>query len=76
MKKSLKKGLKILAFVLLLLLLVAVGGWFYLKSKLLNFEGNYVENTELKEVTIAGFTFLDRNGNGELDVYEDKRKTT
>ena len=76
MKKWIKKGFKILLVLVILIAIVGLGGWFYIKSKVLDFEGEYVENTDLKEMNIQGFTFLDRNGNGKLDIYEDDRRST
>ncbi|MCB0629189.1 MAG: glycoside hydrolase family 3 C-terminal domain-containing protein [Saprospiraceae bacterium] len=75
MKKWLKITLIILGSVLLLAVIAGLGGWLYLKSTFLDFEDDYVENRELKEMTVDGYTFLDRNGNGQLDVYEDDRKS-
>ncbi|MEL7219969.1 MAG: glycoside hydrolase family 3 C-terminal domain-containing protein [Bacteroidota bacterium] len=68
--------LKILGVLLLLLLLAGAGTWWYLNSTLLNFEKDYTENTSISELTIDGYTFLDRNSNGQLDSYEDDRLTT
>lgn len=76
MKKGLKKGVKITAIIVLSILLIALGGWFYIQSKLFDFEGDYVENETIKEITIDGGTFLDRNRNGKLDPYEDPTKST
>jgi beta-glucosidase len=56
--------------------IVGLGGWWYVNSTLLNFEKGYEEKTDIEEITIDGYTFLDRNENGKLDVYEDNRKTT
>ena len=47
----------------------------YVKSTFLTFEKDYPENQNLRELTIDGYTFLDRNGNGKLDIYEDDRKS-
>ncbi len=47
-----------------------------MNSTFLNFEKGYTEKTDIKERTIDGYTFLDRNGNGKLDIYEDSRKNT
>lgn len=47
----------------------------YIKSTFLDFEKDYVENLDIKEITIDGYTFLDRNGNGQLDIYEDDRRS-
>ncbi len=74
MKKGLKITLKVLGILILLLVLAGFGGWWYLKSKFLNFEDDYAQKTEYSELTENGVTFLDRNGNGTLDVYEDSRQ--
>ncbi|MEL7425200.1 MAG: glycoside hydrolase family 3 N-terminal domain-containing protein [Bacteroidota bacterium] len=75
MKKSLKVVLKVLGALLLLSILVGVGVFYHVKSIHFDFEGDYPENQDLQELTIDSYTFVDRNGNGELDVYEDERKT-
>ena len=67
-KRGLKITLKVLGVILVVLILLAVGGWWYLKAKFLGFEGDYKENKDLQEVTLNGFTFLDRNGNGVLEL--------
>lgn len=54
---------------------MGVIGWLYLGSKFLKFEKDCAENRDLKEVTIDDYKFLDRNGNGKLDIYEDDRKS-
>ncbi len=76
MKKGVKKALKILIGLLILILIIGVGGWLYLNSKFMDFEDDYTENPDLVEITIDGFVFLDRNGNEELDTYEDNRRST
>lgn len=76
MKKIVRLSLKILGVIALLLLLAGAGGWWYLNATFLNFEKDYSEQIDLEELTIAGYTFLDRNGNGQLDVYEDSRRAT
>ncbi|UCE69609.1 MAG: hypothetical protein JSW57_01480, partial [Flavobacteriaceae bacterium] len=62
MKKWLKITLIVLASLLVLLLLIGFGGWMYLKSSFLDFEDDYAERKEFSELTIDGYTFLDRNG--------------
>ncbi len=76
MKKGLKIGLKILGGIVLLLLIAGLIGWVYVKSSFLDFEDDYAEKTGFDEITVDGYTFLDRNGNGKLDVYEDARQST
>ena len=74
MKKAWRITLKVLGALLLVLILVGIGGWLYLKSHFVDIEADYVERTDFEEITIEGYTFLDRNANGELDVYEDDRE--
>ena len=76
MKKVLRVSLKILGVIALLSVLAGLGGWWYVSSTFLSFEKNYSEKTEIMELTIDGYTFLDRNENDELDIYEDDRKPT
>ena len=76
MKKWLKKSLLVLGLTLLLLLIAGVVIWTYLHSRFLDFEDDYAENRDFHEITIDGYTYLDRNANGLLDPYEDDRLTT
>ena len=76
MKKVIKIIFIVLGSILVLAIILGVGGWLYLKSTFLNFEKDYVENKDIKEITIDGYTFLDRNGNRQLDIYEDSRRST
>lgn len=76
MKKVLKIALKVLVIIILLAIVAGLGGWWYINSAFLSFENDYAENTDIKELTIDGFTFLDRKGNSKLDIYEDDRKST
>jgi len=75
MKKAIKITLIVLGSILMLIVIAGLGGWMYLKSTFLDFEDDYTENVHIKELTIDGYTFLDRNGNGSLDIYEDDRKS-
>ncbi|MGB5170844.1 MAG: glycoside hydrolase family 3 C-terminal domain-containing protein [Eudoraea sp.] len=76
MKKPINKGLKVLLAIVILILIVAALGYYYLNSTFLNFEKDYSEkNIVTKEININGFTFFDRNNNGKLDVYEDSRES-
>ncbi|WP_372945211.1 glycoside hydrolase family 3 C-terminal domain-containing protein [Muriicola sp.] len=74
MKKGVKTSLKVLGVIVIVLVLLAIGGWLYLRSAFLEFEGDYPENTQINEITVSGHTFRDLNGNGALDVYEDERR--
>ena len=73
MRKIIKPTLIVLASLLVLVLIAGFSGWMYLKAKFLDFEGDYVEQTSFKTLNNSGYTFLDRNANGELDPYEDNR---
>ncbi|UOY05077.1 glycoside hydrolase family 3 C-terminal domain-containing protein [Muricauda sp. SCSIO 64092] len=75
MKKKLFLALKILVGLVLVLVLAGFLGFRYLKSTFFDFEGDYVENKDVSEITVDGHTFLDRNGNDKLDVYEDDRQS-
>ncbi len=72
-----KKFLKIFLIVVvaIVLLFAGAGYWAYNRfdTRYLSFEDDFKENQSIKELTIDGFTFLDRNGNGALDAYEDDR---
>ncbi len=76
MKKALKILLKVVGIIIFLAVISGLGGWWYINSTFLSFEKDYAENIDIKELTIDGYTFLDRNGNGKTDIYEDDRKTT
>lgn len=75
MKRWLKIALSVLGALIGLLLLAGVGGWFWFKGSFLDFEGDYAKDADRKTITIDGYTFVDRNDNGQLDIYEDDRKT-
>lgn len=76
MKKFLKRFLIIVSSLVVLIAIIAFIGWSYIKSSFLTFEKDYAENRTIKELTIEGYTFLDRNGNDQLDDYEDDRKSS
>jgi beta-glucosidase len=75
MKKWIKITLITIGSILLALLIAGFSVWIYFKSTFLDFEKEYAENTNIREITIEGNIFLDRNGNGRLDVYEDDRRS-
>ena len=57
-----------------LLVLLIIGSaitWTYLRSSYLDFEDGYKEQTSFTELNLNGETFLDRNNNGKLDIYEN-----
>ena len=70
--------LRLLKIVGVLLLLIVIAGFLvynYFNKTFLSFEKDYVAQTEFTELTVDGYTFLDRNGNGALDIYEDDRQS-
>lgn len=75
MKRILKITLIIFSSLILLAVILGLIGYNYFSSNFLSFEDDYTEHMQLKELTLEGYTFLDRNGNGELDIYEDGRKS-
>lgn len=75
MKKWLKITLIVLGALLLLLVIAGAGGWIYVKNTFLDFEKKYTEKQDIQELTIDGYTFLDRNDNDQLDLYEDDRRS-
>ncbi len=76
MKKVLKVFLIVLGSLLLLAVMGGLIGWSYVKSTFLDFEDEYVEKKDFQEITVDGYTFLDRNGNGKLDIFEDDRRSS
>jgi beta-glucosidase len=74
-KKWLKWTFIVLAIIIVLVIIAGLVGWLYFNSTLLNFEKDYAENKEIKEMTIDGYTFADRNRNSKLDIYEDDRRS-
>lgn len=74
MRKSIKIILISLGILIVLLLIVGGIGFSILNKKFIDIEKGYAkEKKDFEELTIDGYTFLDRNGNGELDPYEDNR---
>ena len=76
MNKFLKTTLIILGSIVAIAIVGGISGWMYLKSTFFSFEEDYAEKKNFKELTVDGYTFLDRNANGKLDVYEDARAST
>ena len=75
MKKNFKTVLKVLLSFLGLFVILFVIAAIYINTTFLNFEKKYSEkDVPITEITAEGITFLDRNGNGELDIYEDNRQ--
>ncbi len=73
-----KRIFKVTLIVLVVIIILAGGTGFYIfnffNKTYLDFESNYETKPTFKELTVNGYTFLDRNANGQLDVYEDDRQ--
>lgn len=71
MKRKWKITLRALGILVILLVIASAVTWTYLKSSFLDFEDGYLEQTSFTELNLNGETFLDRNNNGKLDIYEN-----
>ena len=69
MKRILKSTLIVLAVLIALVGIAGYAAYSYFNSNFVTFEEEYTENRAIDELTIGGYTFWDRNGNGELDDY-------
>ena len=74
MKKPLRITLIVLGSIIGILLIGGIAGWIYLNRMFLDFEGDYANITDIREISNDAFSFKDRNGNGTLDIYEDTRR--
>ena len=74
MKKSWKITLLVLGVLVIILVIISVLTWAYLKSSFLDFEGEYVEKTYFSKLKSNGESFFDRNNNGVLDIYENNNE--
>ncbi|RNC92731.1 MAG: beta-glucosidase [Allomuricauda sp.] len=74
MKKTLIRILKVLGILVLLILLAGFFTYRYFSGTFLQFENDYAERTDFKELNEDGYAYLDRNDNGKLDTYEDERQ--
>ena len=74
MNKTLKRLLIGLGIIVLILAIAGFFTWRYFDKTFLSFEKDYAEQTVFETLTEGGYSFLDRNGNGALDVYEDDRQ--
>lgn len=73
MKKAFKVTGYSLGSILIIFLILGFFGYRYFSTNFLSFEKDYTENTSFQTINREGSDFLDRNGNGELDPYEDHR---
>ena len=71
MKRNWKIALRVTGILVIILAVAAIVTWTYLKSSFLDFESDYLEQTSFTELNLNGQTFLDRNNNGNLDIYEN-----
>lgn len=71
MKRNWKIALRVIGILVVILTVAAIVTWTYLKSSFLDFEGDYLEQTSFTELNLNGQTFLDRNNNRKLDIYEN-----
>ncbi len=76
MKKILKIILKVLLSIVGLIVVIAIIAAIYINKTFLNIDKkDKFKNEEIKEITTDGYTFRDLNRNGQLDIYEDSRKS-
>ncbi len=73
MKKALKYILVGLTSIVVIVAVAGFFGWRWVNATFLTFEKDFKEVVQFETITIDGQDFLDRNANGELDVYEDHR---
>ena len=74
MKKKKLFFLKIVVAFIILILIASIYSSWYVNKTFISFEDGYDDRTDIHELTIDGYTFLDRNSNSTLDVYEDDRE--
>ena len=74
MKRGWKITLRFLGALILILIAASAIIWTYLKSSFLDFEDDYIEQSSFSELNINGEVYLDRNNNGQLDIYENSNE--
>ena len=76
MKKVLVKTLLVVACLILVLIIIGGIGYYYVSSNVLTFEDEiYKKEINYNKLQIDGFSFIDRNNNNKLDLYEDNRES-
>ena len=65
---------KITGAFIVLIFIASICFFWYVNKTFISFEDGYDNRTDILELTIDGYTFLDRNSNSTLDVYEDDRE--
>ena len=73
MKKKKLFFLKISVALIVLILITSICFFWYVNKTFISFEDGYDNRTDILELTIDDYTFLDRNRNNKLDIYEDDR---
>jgi len=74
MKKKKLFFFKITGAFIVLIFVASICSFWYVNKTFISFEDGYDNRTDILELTIDGYTFLDRNSNSTLDVYEDDRE--
>ena len=74
MKKKKIFFLRIVVALIVFILIASIYSSWYVNKTFISFEDGYDDRTDIHELTIDGYTFLDRNSNIKLDVYEDDRE--
>ena len=76
MKKVLVRTLLVVACLILVLIIIGGIGYYYVSSNVLTFEDE-ISKKEMNynKLQIDGFSFIDRNNNNKLDLYEDNRES-
>ena len=76
MKKVLVNTLKVIVGLIVVLIIIGGIGYYYVSSNVLTFEDE-ISKKEMKynKLQIDGFSFIDRNNNNKLDLYEDNRES-
>jgi len=76
MKKFWKVLLRVLLSLAGLILLLAVIAAVFINRNIFKVEKHpYYDGADIEEISANGYAFRDLNGNGELDLYEDSRKS-
>ena len=74
MKKKKIFFLRIVVALIVFILIASIYSSWYVNKTFISFEDGYDNRTDILELTIDGYTFLDRNSNSTLDVYDDDRE--
>ena len=76
MKKVLVNTLKVIVGLIVVLIIIGGIGYYYVSSNVLSFEDEISKKeVNYNKLQIDGFSFIDRNNNNKLDLYEDNRES-